>query len=226
VDTALKMALAYHRIRGDGARTRLIGREKGYHGVGFGGMSVGGLSLNRKMFGAMLPGVDHLPHTHNIEKNAYSKGQPEWGEHLADELENIVALHDPSTIAAVIIEPIAGSAGVLIPPQGYLGRIREICDKYGILLIFDEVICGFGRTGDAFGANRFGVTPDLMTAAKGLTSAPSSSSMATPIRGIRWRPRQRVRRSMCTSGKACSIVYANSKANSKMHCTASKASQT
>jgi beta-alanine--pyruvate transaminase len=165
-----KMALAYHRIRGEGERTRLIGREKGYHGVGFGGISVGGISPNRKMFGAMLPGVDHLPHTHNIEKNAYSKGQPEWGAHLADELENIVALHDPSTIAAVIIEPIAGSAGVLIPPQGYLGRVREICDKYGILLIFDEVICGFGRTGDAFGASRFGVTPDLMTAAKGLTS--------------------------------------------------------
>jgi beta-alanine--pyruvate transaminase len=159
VDTALKMALAYHRIRGDGARTRLIGREKGYHGVGFGGISVGGISPNRKMFGAMLPGVDHLPHTHNIEKNAYSKGQPEWGAHLADELENIVALHDPSTIAAVIIEPIAGSAGVLIPPQGYLERVREICDKHGILLIFDEVICGFGRTG-----------PDLMTLAKGLTS--------------------------------------------------------
>jgi beta-alanine--pyruvate transaminase len=170
VDTALKIALAYHRIRGDGARTRLIGREKGYHGVGFGGISVGGISPNRKMFGAMLPGVDHLPHTHNIEKNAYSKGQPEWGAHLADELENIVALHDPSTIAAVIIEPIAGSAGVLIPPQGYLGRVREICDKHGILLIFDEVICGFGRTGDTFGANRFGVTPDMMTTAKGLTS--------------------------------------------------------
>jgi len=170
VDTALKMALAYHRIRGEGARTRLIGREKGYHGVGFGGISVGGLSPNRKMFGAMLPGVDHLPHTHHVEKNAYSKGQPKWGAHLADELENIVALHDPSTIAAVIIEPIAGSAGVLIPPQGYLQRIREICDKHGILLIFDEVICGFGRTGDNFGASRFGVTPDLMTTAKGLTS--------------------------------------------------------
>ena len=170
VDTALKMALAYHRIRGDGARTRLIGREKGYHGVGFGGISVGGLSPNRKMFGAMLPGVDHLPHTHNIDKNAYSRGQPEWGAHLADELENIVALHDPSTIAAVIVEPIAGSGGVLIPPQGYLQRLRDICDKHGILLIFDEVICGFGRTGDTFGANRFGVTPDLMTTAKGLTS--------------------------------------------------------
>lgn len=170
VDTALKMALAYHRIRGEGARTRLIGRERGYHGVGFGGISVGGMSANRKMFGTMLPGVDHLPHTHNIEKNAYSRGQPEWGATLADELENIVALHDPSTIAAVIIEPIAGSAGVLIPPKGYLQRVRDICDKHGILLIFDEVICGFGRTGDAFGASRFGVTPDLMTTAKGLTS--------------------------------------------------------
>ncbi len=170
VDTALKMALAYHRLRGEGERTRFIGREKGYHGVGFGGISVGGLSPNRKMFGAMLPGVDHLPHTHSLAENAYSRGQPAWGVHLADELENIVALHDPSTVAAVIIEPIAGSAGVLIPPEGYLQRIREICDKYGILLIFDEVICGFGRTGDTFGANRFGVTPDLMTTAKGLTS--------------------------------------------------------
>jgi beta-alanine--pyruvate transaminase len=170
VDTALKIALAYHRHRGEGARTRLIGREKGYHGVGFGGISVGGISPNRKMFGAMLPGVDHLPHTHNIEKNAYTKGQPEWGAHLADELENIVQLHDPSTVAAVIIEPIAGSAGVLIPPKGYLERIRQICDKHGILLIFDEVICGFGRTGDTFGAARFRVTPDIMTTAKGLTS--------------------------------------------------------
>jgi beta-alanine--pyruvate transaminase len=170
VDTALKMALAYHRLRGQGERTRLIGREKGYHGVGFGGISVGGLSPNRKMFGAMLPGVDHLPHTHNVAENAFSRGQPAWGAHLADELENIIALHDASTIAAVIIEPIAGSAGVLIPPQGYLQRIREICDKHGILLIFDEVICGFGRTGDTFGASRFGVTPDLMTTAKGLTS--------------------------------------------------------
>ncbi len=170
VDTALKMALAYHRIRGDAARTRLIGREKGYHGVGFGGISVGGMSPNRKMFTTMLPGVDHLPHTHNLEHNAFSRGQPEWGAHLADELENVVALHDPSTIAAVIIEPIAGSAGVLLPPKGYLKRIREICDKHGILLIFDEVICGFGRTGDSFGATRFDVTPDMMTTAKGLTS--------------------------------------------------------
>jgi len=164
------MALAYHRTRGEGQRTRFIGREKGYHGVGFGGISVGGLSPNRKMFGAMLPGVDHLPHTHHIEHNAYSRGLPAWGAHLADELENIVALHDASTIAAVIIEPIAGSAGVLLPPEGYLKRIREICDKHGILLIFDEVICGFGRVGDTFGASRFGVTPDLMTTAKGLTS--------------------------------------------------------
>ena len=170
VDTALKMALAYHRIRGQGERTRLIGREKGYHGVGFGGISVGGISPNRKMFGAMLPGVDHLPHTHDLAHNAYSRGLPEWGVHLADELENLVALHDPSTIAAVIIEPIAGSAGVILPPKGYLKRVREICDKHGILLIFDEVICGFGRTGAEFGATRFGVTPDLMTTAKGLTS--------------------------------------------------------
>jgi beta-alanine--pyruvate transaminase len=164
------MALAYHRLRGQGERTRFIGREKGYHGVGFGGISVGGLSPNRKMFGTMLPGTDHLPHTHNLEHNAFSKGLPEWGIELADELENICALHDPSTIAAVIIEPIAGSAGVLLPPQGYLQRIRDICDKHGILLIFDEVICGFGRTGDNFGSTRFGVTPDLMTTAKGLTS--------------------------------------------------------
>ncbi len=181
VDTALKMALAYHRIRGEGARTRLIGREKGYHGVGFGGISVGGLSPNRKMFGAMLPGVDHLPHTHNVEKNAYSRGLPAWGAHLADELENIVALHDPSTIAAVIVEPVAGSAGVILPPEGYLKRLRDICDKHGILLIFDEVICGFGRTGDSFGATRFGVTPDLMTLAKGLTSGavPMGAVMAS-----------------------------------------------
>lgn len=170
VDTALKMALAYHRLRGEGQRTRLIGRERGYHGVGFGGISVGGISPNRKMFGAMLPGVDHLPHTHDLEHNAFSRGLPKWGAHLADELENIVALHDASTIAAVIIEPIAGSAGVLLPPEGYLARIREICDRHGILLILDEVITAFGRTGDAFGASRFAVKPDLMTLAKGLTS--------------------------------------------------------
>lgn len=170
VDTALKMALAYHRIRGDGSRTRLIGRAKGYHGVGFGGISVGGISPNRKMFGAMLPGVDHLPHTHDLKHNAYSRGLPEWGAHLADELENLVALHDASTIAAVIVEPIAGSAGVILPPEGYLKRLREICDRHGILLIFDEVICAFGRCGDTFAASRFDVTPDLITTAKGLTS--------------------------------------------------------
>jgi beta-alanine--pyruvate transaminase len=170
VDTALKMALAYHRIRGEGSRTRLIGRERGYHGVGFGGISVGGIVANRKMFGTLLAGVDHLPHTHNLEKNAFTQGLPEWGAHLADDLERIVALHDASTIAAVIVEPIAGSTGVLMPPKGYLQRLRDICDKHGILLIFDEVITGFGRTGKAFGSERFGVTPDLITMAKGLTS--------------------------------------------------------
>ena len=170
VETAMKMTLAYHRIRGQGERTRFIGRERGYHGVGFAGISVGGMSPNRKMFGSMLPGVDHLPHTHNLEHNAFSKGLPNWGDHLADELENIIALHDPSTIAGVIMEPISGSAGVLLPPKGYLKKIREICTKHEIMLIFDEVICGFGRTGDAFAAKRFDVTPDIITVAKGLTS--------------------------------------------------------
>lgn len=171
VDTALKIALAYHRMRGEGHRTRLIGREKGYHGVGFGGISVGGISPNRKMYGnVLLPGTDHLPHTHDLSENAFSRGQPQWGDHLADELENIIALHDPSTIAAVIVEPVAGSAGVLVPPQGYLQRLREICNRHGILLIFDEVITAFGRTGSAFGAETFAVQPDLMTVAKGLTN--------------------------------------------------------
>ena len=170
VDTALKIAIAYHRVRGEGQRLRLIGRERGYHGVGFGGISVGGMSPNRKMYGALLPGVDHLPHTHDLEHNAFSRGVPEWGGHLADELENIVALHDASTIAAVIVEPVAGSAGVLVPPQGYLSRLREICDRHGILLIFDEVITAFGRTGHRFGANTFDVQPDLITVAKGLTN--------------------------------------------------------
>lgn len=170
VDTALKIALAYHRVRGEGSRTRLIGRERGYHGVGFGGISVGGIAPNRKFFGGMLTGVDHLPHTHNLEHNAFSKGQPEWGAHLADELERIVTLHDASTIAAVIVEPVAGSTGVLVPPQGYLERLRQICDKYGILLIFDEVITGFGRLGKGFAVDYFGVMPDLVTVAKGLTN--------------------------------------------------------
>jgi beta-alanine--pyruvate transaminase len=170
VDTALKMALAYHRIRGDASRTRLIGRERGYHGVGFGGISVGGIVSNRKHFGTMLGGVDHLRHTHDLDRNAFSWGQPEHGAELADDLERLVALHDASTIAAVIVEPIAGSTGVLIPPKGYLQRLREICDRHGILLIFDEVICGFGRTGRNFGADSFGVTPDMMTTAKGITN--------------------------------------------------------
>lgn len=171
VDTALKIALAYHRVRGEASRTRLIGRERGYHGVGFGGISVGGIAPNRKFFGSLLPGVDHLPHTHNLSQNAFSRGQPEWGIHLADELERIVALHDASTIAAVIVEPVAGSTGVLIPPVGYLERLREICDRHGILLIFDEVITGFGRLGTPFAADYFGVLPDLMTVAKGITNA-------------------------------------------------------
>lgn len=171
VDTALKIALAYHRVRGEASRTRLIGRERGYHGVGFGGISVGGIAPNRKFFGSLLPGVDHLPHTHHLEQNAFSRGQPQWGAHLADELERMVALHDPSTIAAVIVEPVAGSTGVLIPPVGYLERLRSLCDKYGILLIFDEVITGFGRLGKAFATEYFGVTPDLITVAKGITNA-------------------------------------------------------
>jgi beta-alanine--pyruvate transaminase len=170
VDSALKIAIAYHRARGEGTRTRLIGRERGYHGVGFGGISVGGIVKNRMFFGSLLNGVDHLPHTHNLEKNAFSKGQPEWGAELADELERIVALHDASTIAAVIVEPMAGSTGVLMPPKGYLERLREICTRHGILLIFDEVITGFGRLGSAFAAEHFNVMPDMITCAKGLTS--------------------------------------------------------
>ena len=170
VDTALKIALAYHRARGEGSRTRFIGRERGYHGVGFGGISVGGMVNNRKWFGSMLPGVDHLPHTHDLSKNAYTRGEPEHGANLADELERIVALHDASNIAAVIVEPVAGSTGVLIPPKGYLERLRNICTRHGILLIFDEVITGFGRLGSPFGASFFGVTPDMITMAKGLTN--------------------------------------------------------
>ena len=171
VDTALKIALAYHRARGAGQRTRFIGREKGYHGVGFGGISVGGIVNNRKTFAsAMLPGVDHLPHTLDLGHNAFSRGLPHWGAHLANELERLIALHDASTIAAVIVEPIAGSAGVILPPVGYLKRLREICDKNDILLIFDEVITGFGRTGQPFASQVFDVTPDFITTAKGLTN--------------------------------------------------------
>src|SRR6266700_7959280 len=171
VDTALKIALAYHHVRGEGTRTRLIGRERGYHGVGFGGISVGGILPNRKMWSAsLLPSVDHLAHTHDLARNAFSRGEPAHGAQLAEELERLVTLHDASTIAAVIIEPIAGSTGVLIPPRGYLKRIREICDRHGILLIFDEVITGFGRTGSPFASQEFGVTPDILTTAKGLTN--------------------------------------------------------
>ena len=171
VDTALKIAIAYHRSRGAGQRVRFIGREKGYHGVGFGGTSVGGMVNNRKIFAsAMIPGVDHLPHTLDIERNAFSRGLPQWGAHLANDLERLIGLHDASTIAAVIVEPISGSAGVILPPIGYLKRLREICDKNDILLIFDEVITGFGRVGKAFASQAFDVTPDLMTTAKGLTN--------------------------------------------------------
>ena len=169
VDTALKIALAWHRARGEATRTRLIGRERGYHGVGFGGISVGGIVNNRRFFGTALGGVDHLPHTH-LKENAFTRGQPGHGANLADELERIVALHGAETIAAVIVEPMAGSTGVLLPPKGYLEKLRAITKKYGILLIFDEVITGFGRLGSAFAAQHFGVVPDMMTTAKGLTN--------------------------------------------------------
>lgn len=170
VETALKIAIAYQRMRGQASRTRLIGRERGYHGVNFGGISVGGIVNNRKMFGALLSGVDHLPHTHLPDLNSFSKGQPEHGLELANDLERIIKLHDASTIAAVIVEPVSGSTGVLIPPVGYLERLRALCDQYGILLIFDEVITGFGRLGTPFAADYFGVVPDIICAAKGLTN--------------------------------------------------------
>ncbi len=170
VESALKIAVAYHRVRGEAARTRLIGREKAYHGVGFGGISVGGMVNNRKWFGSLLPGVDHLPHTLNQQHNRFARGEPEWGAHLADDLERIVQLHDASTIAAVIVEPMPGSVGVLPPPKGYLKRLRQLCDQYGILLIFDEVITGFGRLGTPFAAQYFDVLPDMITSAKGLTN--------------------------------------------------------
>jgi len=170
VDTAMKIVLAYHRLRGEGHRTRFIGREKAYHGVGFGGMSIGGLPNNRKTFGPLLPGSDFLRHTLDLERNAFSPGLPRHGAELAEDLERLIALHDASTIAAVFVEPIAGSAGVILPAPGYLQRLREICDQHGIVLVFDEVITGFGRVGHAFAAQRFGVTPDLLTLAKGLTN--------------------------------------------------------
>ena len=181
VETALKLALAYHRAKGQGERTRLIGRERGYHGVNFGGISVGGIVNNRKMFGSLLTGVDHLQATHLPEQNAFTKGQPEHGGDLADELERVITLHGAETIAAVIVEPVAGSTGVLIPPKGYLERLRAITSKHGILLIFDEVITGFGRLGAPFGANYFGVMPDMITTAKGLTNGviPMGAVLAT-----------------------------------------------
>ena len=177
-DTALKIALGYHQISGNGSRTRLIGRERGYHGVGFGGTSVGGIVNNRKMFGSLLAGVDHLSATYNREKQAFSKGEPEWGAEIADELERLVNLHGANTIAAVIVEPMAGSTGVLPAPKGYLKRLREITQKHGILLIFDEVITGFGRLGFAFAAERYGVLPDMITFAKGVTNG------AAPMGGV------------------------------------------
>src|ERR1700683_5208492 len=178
VDTALKIALAYHNVRGQASRTRLIGRERGYHGVGFGGISVGGMVNNRKHFGSLLAGVDHLPATYNREHQAFTKGEPEWGAHLADALEGIVALHDASTIAAVIVEPMAGSTGVLPAPQGYLKRLREVNPKHGILLLFDEGIDRLGRLGYAFAAERYGVLPDMITFAKGVTNG------AAPMGGV------------------------------------------
>ena len=177
-DTALKIAIAYHNVSGHGTRQRLIGRERGYHGTSFGGISVGGIVSNRKHFGSLLTGVDHLPHTYSREHQAFTKGEPEWGAHLADDLDRIVALHDASTVAAVIVEPMSGSTGVLPPPKGYLERLRAICDKHGILLIFDEVITGFGRLGAAFAAERYGVIPDMITFAKGVTSG------AVPMGGV------------------------------------------
>jgi len=172
VDTALKIALAYFQAKGEPQRVRFIGRARGYHGVGFGGTAVGGIEANRKQFAAqMLPAVDHMPHTHDLSRNAYSRGQPEQGADFADSLEQLLAQRDPSTVAAVIVEPVAGSTGVLIPPKGYLDRLRQICDTHGILLIFDEVITGFGRLGASFAAEKFGVTPDMMTLAKGITNA-------------------------------------------------------
>jgi beta-alanine--pyruvate transaminase len=185
VETALKIALAYHRARGESSRRWLIGRERGYHGANFGGISVGGLPGNRKVFGNMLSNIDHLPHTHDLSQSSFSRGQPAWGAHLADELETrIVALHDASNIAAVIVEPLAGSAGVLVPPKGYLERLRAICDKHGILLIFDEVITGFGRVGSAFGSTLFGVTPDIVCLAKGLTNGSVPMGAVVVRKGI------------------------------------------
>lgn len=184
VDTALKIALAYHRQRGDGQRTRLIGRERGYHGVGFGGTAVGGMGNNRRQFGQLLGGVDHLPHTYDRRHQAWARDEPAWGGHLAEALERLVALHDASTIAAVIVEPVATSTGVLAPPVGYLQGLRRICDTHGILLVFDEVVSGFGRLGAPFATNRFGVLPDMVVCAKGLTNGVVPMGAVVVRRGI------------------------------------------
>lgn len=184
VDTALKIALAYHRARGEGQRTRFIGRERAYHGAGFGGISVGGIMNNRQAFGAMLPAVDHLPHTADIALNAFSRGLPEYGAELANHLERLIGLHGADTIAAVIVEPMSGSAGVLLPPKGYLKKLRAICDRHGLLLIFDEVITGFGRLGTPFASQFFEVTPDIMTVAKGITNGAIPMGAAVVRRGI------------------------------------------
>lgn len=177
-DTALKLALAYHHAHGQGQRQRIIGRQRGYHGVGFGGLSAAGMGPHKKQFGMLLPGVAHMPHTHDPARNAFSLGQPIHGAEIADELEQMLQTYDPSTVAAVIVEPVAGSTGVLVPPAGYLERLREICTRHGILLIFDEVVTGFGRLGHPFAADRFGVTPDLIAIAKGMTNG------AVPMGGV------------------------------------------
>jgi beta-alanine--pyruvate transaminase len=180
VDTALKIAVAYHRLRGQGTRTRFVGRERSYHGVNIGGMSVGGVAANRKAYSGMLmPGVDHIRHTHDLSRNSFSRGQPDLGAELADELEQrIIPLHDASNIAALIVDPVAASGGVLVPPKGYLERLRDICTRHGILLIFDEVITGWGRLGATFAAQHLGIKPDLITFAKGITSG------AVPLGGV------------------------------------------
>ena len=184
VETALKIALAYHRHRGEESRRVLVGRERGYHGVNFGGLSVSGIPANKEDFGPLLPQVDLLPHTHDPDHNAFSKGEPGWGGHLADILEEMVAKHGERAIAAVMVEPVAGSTGVLVPPQGYLKRLREICDNHGILLIFDEVITGFGRLGSAFACEKFGVLPDMVTLAKGLTNGTAPMGAVAAREGI------------------------------------------
>ena len=248
-DTALKIALGYHYVRGKGSKTRLIGPERGYHGTNFGGTSVGGIVKNRMFYGGLLSGVDHIRHTHDLEHQAFSRGEPEWGAHLADDLERLAALHDPSTIAAVIVEPVAGSTGVLVPPKGYLRRLREICDRHDILLIFDEVITGFGRLGANFAADYFDVQPDILTTAKALTNATvpmgavfcrarsttpssrtrrrgSSSSTATPIPTIRWRRRLASRRSMSTARRDCSSARRSSHPIGRMRSGRSRAATT